>query len=47
MAKAVVILFLVILFILLISRLDETMKYLTSPYKTIDQSWMIVEPTRY
>lgn len=47
MAKAVVILFLVVLFILLISRLDEMMTYVTSPYKTTDQTWMLVQPSRY
>ncbi len=47
MAKAIVILFLVILFVLLISRLDEMMAYVTSPYKTTDETWMIVKPSRY
>ncbi len=49
MANPLVILLLIILFILIVSRLDEFMKYMTSTYepKTTNESWVIIRPSRY
>ena len=47
MANAFVVIFLLIVFILAISRLDELTRYLTSTYKTTDESWAIIDLKRY
>lgn len=47
MANAFIVLFLLIVFILAVSRLDEMTRYLTSTYKTTDETWAIIDLKRY